>query len=131
VSHVDIHEHAQQDLDQLWEGDPAAAASVLVVLEQVSADPRAIDFLTTHGNNRIKTSTVNLNAWEVAKRRFGANLWRMRVLDAPATGYRIIYGYHWQTRQICVFAIVHKDQFDYDDLTSDIARRILADWNAL
>lgn len=53
------------------------------------------------------------------------------VLDTPATVYRVVYGYHWHTRQVCILAIVHKDEFDYDNLNSSLAQRILADWRAI
>jgi mRNA-degrading endonuclease RelE of RelBE toxin-antitoxin system len=127
--HLDIHTHADEDLDRLWETDPNAAAAVQVVLEQLEADPKAIDKLTTYGDNVIGRNRVNVKPWETAKKK--GNLWRFRVFDTPATSYRVVYGYHWQTRQICVLAIIHKDKFDYDDLSNSLAQRILADWRAL
>jgi mRNA-degrading endonuclease RelE of RelBE toxin-antitoxin system len=129
IMHIDIHDHAQEDLDALWLSDPEAAAAVQVALEQVEADPKFIDKLTTHGNNIFGANNINVKAW-LAVKRF-ANLWRFRALDTPATSYRVVYGYHWQTRQICIFAIVHKETFDYDDLNSDVAKRILGDWKQL
>lgn len=127
--HVDVHVHAQDDLDLIWEKEPEAAATIHVVLEQLEADPRAIDKLTTHGDNVVGDTTVNVKHWQAIRRK--ADLWRFRALDTPATSYRVIYGYQWQTQQLCVLAIVHKEEFDYDDLDSDLARRIIADWRAL
>lgn len=127
--HLDIHQNAAQDLRDLRADNPKAAAAVAVALEQIQADPKAIDKLTTYGNSIVGTAYLNIKPWELARRR--GNLWRFRVLDTPATVYRVIYGYHWQTRQICVLAVVHKEKFDYDDLNSDLARRIPADWSAL
>lgn len=127
--YIDVHHNAREDIRQLAATEKKAAAAVLVVLEQLSADPKAIDKLTTHGDNFVGVSRLNVKRWESA--RGLGNLWRFRVLDTPATVYRVVYGYHWQTRQLCVLAVVHKDQFDYDDLTSNISKRILADWRSL
>lgn len=127
--HIDVHNHAKQDLDQLWHDNPSAAASVEVVLEQLAADPRVIDKLTTYGDNAVGQNLINVKSWQ--KVRSIANLWRFRILETPATTYRIIYGYHWQTSQLCVFAVVKKETYDYDDLESSINQRILADWQDL
>lgn len=127
--HIDVHKHAREDLEQLWCDNPKAAASVVVILEQLEADPRIIHKLTTHGDNFIGKNLVNVKSWQ--KVRGIANLWRFRILETPATGYRVIYGYHWQTSQLCVFAVVDKRTYDYDNLESSINKRILADWRDL
>lgn len=129
IIHVDVHTHAKEDLDLIWESDPEAAATTLAVLEQLEADPKAIDKLTSYGQNDVGATLINVKPWQ--KMRKKADLWRFRILDTPATSYRVIYGYQWQTRQLCVLAIVHKEKFDYDDLNSPLAFRILADWRAL
>lgn len=128
IKSISVHFNAAADLRQLWEDDRNAAAAVAVVLEQLGADPNAIDILTTFGNNNAGTHRINVRTWESA--RGLGNLWRFRVLDTPATNYRVVYGYHWQTRQLCVLAVVLKTEFDYE-LNSDIAKRILADWREL
>lgn len=129
--HLDIHEHAEADLERLWESDPDAAAAIEVVLEEMQADPRLIDKLTQHGNNPFgQASVVNVKLWVSARNKRG-NLWRFRVLNTPATKYRVVYGYHSQTRQVCVLAVAEKGvEFDYDT-SSDLARRIKRDWLAL
>lgn len=126
--HIDLHKHAAEDLRQLKVADPAAAAAVMVVLEQIEADPKAIDKLTSHGDNFFGAVRLGVKQWQASKGQ--ANLWRFRVFDSPATVYRVVYGYHWQTKQICIFAVVHKEKFNYE-LDSDIAIRILADWRAI
>ena len=126
--HVDIHDHAKADLHSLRVTAPRAAAAVLVALQQIEADPRVIDKLTTHGENEFGAVRIGVRQWE--KTKGIANLWRFRVFDTPATVYRVIYGYHYQTKQICVLAVVHKEEFNYE-LDSDIARRILDDWRGI
>jgi mRNA-degrading endonuclease RelE of RelBE toxin-antitoxin system len=127
--HIDIHKHALLDIQLLKSVNKQAAAAVLVTLELLEDDPKAIDKLTTRGDNFIDIYRLNVKRWESAKRV--GNLWRFRILDTPATSYRIVYGYHWQTRQLCVLAVVHKEEFDYDNLDSEISKRILADWNSI
>lgn len=130
IMQVDLHEHAVEDIRALRRTDPSAAAAVLVALAEIEADPRIIDKLTTHGNNAVGSNTINVKAWQHARSRT-QDLWRFRVLDTPATSYRVVYGYHWATRQVVVLAVVHKEHLNYDDLTSDLSRRILADWRAV
>jgi mRNA-degrading endonuclease RelE of RelBE toxin-antitoxin system len=126
---ISVHENAQRDLAQLLHIDKKAVAAVLTTLEQVKADPQVLDKLTTHGVNHLGSARVNVKPWRAMQSK--ANLWRIRILDTPATCYRVVYGYHWQTKQICVFAVVHKEKFDYDDLNSDLSRRIQEDWESL
>ena len=128
--HVDLHHHAVDDLRALAVSESAAAAAVFAVIEQLEHDPKLIDKLTQHGNNVVGEGEINVKRWQSAKSTKG-DLWRFRVLNSPATTYRVVYGYFWPTRQICVLAVVQKDGFDYDDLSSPIAQRILADWRSL
>lgn len=130
IMHVDVHNNAADDIRRLRAADPPAAAAVLVALAQLEADPQVVDKLTTHGNNPLGEGAINVKGWIEARKRT-PDLWRFRVLDTPATSYRVVYGYNWVTRQIVVLAVVHKDEMTYDDLTSDLARRILADWRSI
>lgn len=129
IVRVDVHLHAKQDLLCLKAVDMKAAAAIAIALAQIEADPAFIDKLTTHGNNNFGPISLGVKRWESMKKH--GNLWRFRVLDTPATSYRVVYGYQWQTRQLCVLAIIHKEDFDYDDTNSYCAKRIAADWRAL
>lgn len=129
IVHIDLHLHAKQDLFDLMAVDKRAAAAIAITIEQIEADPSAIDKLTTHGNNDFGQVRLGIKRWESMQRH--GNIWRFRVLDTPATSHRVVYGYQWQTRQLCVLAIVHKEAFDYDDINSDLAKRIAADWRNL
>lgn len=131
---VDLRKNAEEDIRKLLITNKPAAAAVMVALEQIEADPKAFDKLTTHGDDPAvgKNDPVRLGIkrWETAKRN-SIFLWRFRIFDTPATVYRVVYGYHWQTKQICILAVIHKEEFDYDNLDSDIAKRILDDWRAI
>lgn len=128
---LDIHEDAESDLDRLWRVDPRAAAAVVATLQQLSADPRLIDKLTTHGNNPVGAQEINVKRWQRARGFRHGDLWRFRALNTPATSYRVVYGFHIQTRQVCVLGVAHKDQFDYDDLANPFAQRVIAAWRTL
>ena len=126
--HIDVHVHAKEDLDRLWRGNRGAAAKVVAVLQEMQADPNLVEKLTRHGDSVVGAAHLNVKRWQKAKPV--GSLWRFRILDSPATSHRVVYGYHYQTRQLCVLAVVHKDEFDYE-LNSDLSRRILADWSSL
>lgn len=127
--YVDICKSAEADIRALRKSNVKAATEIATTLELIEEDPDAIKKLTRHGDNVFGAARLNVKRWEAAQRT--GNLWRFRILDSVATSCRIVYGYHWQTRTICVLAVVKKEDFDYDDLSSDISRRILEDWRAL
>ena len=127
TSAFDICENAAADLDRLWDSDPKAAAAVVVALDEVLADPALIEKLTTQGDVEFETQRLGIKKWREAQRSPN-NLWRFRILNTPATSYRVVYGFHWQLRHVCVLAITHKDQLNYDNLDEDLSERILSDW---
>ena len=61
--HVDIHDNAIVDLRRLKSVEPRAAATILATLEQIEADPNAIDKLTTHGDNHIGVERLGVKRW--------------------------------------------------------------------
>ena len=126
--YADTHKHAKEDLDKLWENNPAAAAEIQVLIEELQRDPDAIDKLTTRGDNNVGGATINVKDWK--SMRLKGNVWRFRAIDTPATGYRVIYIYHWESRHLCFLAIADKDNFDYDNHSSELNKRIIADVQA-
>lgn len=130
VKSVRIHPHMLQDLENEDVPDEVVA-DILSLLEQIEADPLVVDKLTTHGDNEFGSTTVNVKRWQTMRSNRRDDLWRFRILDCPATTYRIVYGYEMKARKIHVLALVHKDEFDYDDHDTPIAKRILADWLAI
>lgn len=128
IVHIDIHNSAAADLARLWGLDAAAAAEITVVLEELQSDPTIADQLNRYGDAQIGQHLLNVRRWQAAKPH--APFWRFRVLNTPATRYRVIYSHHLRNRQLCVLAIAHKDDFDYE-LDSDLGKRILSDWRSL
>jgi mRNA-degrading endonuclease RelE of RelBE toxin-antitoxin system len=123
---IDLLPGAVQDIDSLCQSDPDALGTILPFLEEASADPALIDKFTTPGDVVFPHFHTNVKRWAGARRT--CNFFRIRVLDSPATSYRVVYGYNWHERRIGVLAIVHKDYFDYG-LQSELAQRIFDDWH--
>ena len=117
---------AERDIEQLEATDPDALAAVLTFLDEAEADPQLEQKLTTVGDVQFENVRVSIKRW--ARVQSAGNLLRVRILDTPATVYRVIYGYDWRKRRIGILAIVHKDHCDYDP-QSELARRILDDWD--
>ncbi len=60
--------------------------------QEAEADEEIIEKCTTHGDIEIGSNVVNVKGWVEARRSIG-NLFRFRILNTPATSYRIVYGY--------------------------------------
>jgi len=123
---IDVLPGAEEDIERLEAADPDALSAVLAFIEEAEADAELETKLTTVGNVQFGDFLVNIRRWVLAQS--SGNLLRLRILDTPATVYRVVYGFNWRRRRVGVLAIVHKDKFDYE-IDSRLARRILADWN--
>lgn len=137
ISSVSVHQNAKQDLHNLKASNLKAFSDIIVLLQELSNKPdKTIDQLMTHGDTNASGFDINAKQW-LAVRKIANNLWRLRLFSMPegfsteASKYRIIYGYHYQTRQLCILAVVKREDFDYDDLTTPINQRIIQDWNSI
>jgi hypothetical protein len=122
---IDLLSGAQTDLLALRRSDPEAFAAVVAFLEEAAVDDELIQKFTTYGNVVINLSEVNVKRWVQASGI--GNLFRIRILNTPATVYRVIYGYDWRSGRIGILAVVHKDNFTYE-ITGQLADRIRDDW---
>jgi mRNA-degrading endonuclease RelE of RelBE toxin-antitoxin system len=122
---VDLLPGARTDLRALRQSDPDALAAVVAFIQEAEVDDELIEKCTTTGNVQIGANRINVKPWAAARRT--DNLFRFRILDSPATGYRVVYGYDWHTRRIGILAIVSKDNFDYE-ISGALADRIYEDW---
>jgi hypothetical protein len=123
---MDLLPGAKADLRELRRSNPDALAAVMTFLQEAEADEKLIEKCTTSGDSVFGTSLVNIKPWR-AQRCRSNNLFRFRILDTPATVYRIVYGFDWRSRRIGILAVVHKDDFHYA-ITGDLATRINDDW---
>ncbi|MGB5103264.1 MAG: hypothetical protein WBO04_08085 [Steroidobacteraceae bacterium] len=127
MRNIDLLPGGRTDLAALRVKDRTAAAEIVALLEEADADPRIFEKLTTHGDVTIgKGHLVNVVGW-VAARRGSNNLFRLKALDPPVPGYRVLYGFDWHTRRIGILAVVRRGDDTYE-LDGNLARRILEDW---
>jgi mRNA-degrading endonuclease RelE of RelBE toxin-antitoxin system len=122
---IDILPGAENDIELLEQTDPAALAVVLAFLDEARADAKLIDKFASRGDINLRQFRANVKPW--VRARATDNLFRIRILDTPATVYRVVYGYDWRKRRIGILAILHKEAFDYE-IDSQIAERIFNDW---
>jgi hypothetical protein len=122
---IDILSGAQDDLDDLSRSDPEAFATIMAFLQEAAADSKLLEKWTTHGDAQINDKVFSVKRW-VEGRRIG-ELYRIRILDTPATSYRIVYGYHWPLQLFGILAVVHKSQLTYE-INDPLADRIRDDW---
>ena len=118
---------ALDDIRALKVSDPGALAVVMTFLQEAEADPELLTKFTSYGKVKINETTADIKRW-VAARGIG-NIFRIRILDTPATNYRVIYGFDWRSRKIGLLAVRHKDEFNYE-ITGKLADRIRDDWRS-
>lgn len=123
---ISIHNNAKNDLLAIKQVDRHSAALILTFLQELKIDPDWLNKLLMYGDNQISDQGFNAQEWQALKKT--ANLWRLKLLDCPAFGYRVIYGYHWQIQYLVIYAVVDRRDFNYE-VDTDISRRILSDWN--
>lgn len=128
---TDLNESAQADLLKLIDSDPDAAADIIVALEQIEADPLAITKLRMHGISKYSDGLGEVKNWIEASKISSVGLWRFKALQCVAEKYRIVYGVNVYTKTMCILAIVERGKLNYDDLTTELNQRILADWERL
>ncbi len=112
----------------LKKADPDALSVVVAFLQEAAADSDLINKSTSYGEIEIGANLVSVKPW-IKARNAGDNLFRYRILDTPATVYRIVYGYDWHTRRIGILAVVHRDKFKYA-ISGELADRIQNDWDS-
>jgi mRNA-degrading endonuclease RelE of RelBE toxin-antitoxin system len=126
---IEILPGAQADLEALALKNPRAAATIATFLEEAHADSDIVDKCTSATPVEIvigQFPVVSARPW-INARGDNDNLFRFRLLETPATNYRVVYGYDWRSRQIGILAVVKRKEFDYG-LSGDLARRIRNDW---
>jgi len=115
-----------EDLRALAASSPRAAATVMVLLQELSADPSVLEAVTERAEVWLGRLRISLSPWHAARRQ-NDNLSRIRILDSPATAYRVIVGFDWRQRRFAVLAVLPKDRNTYE-ISSILGRRIIAAW---
>lgn len=125
---IDLLPGALSDLRELRTSNPKAHAVVAAFLQEAQSDNELlIKWTVGDGDIEVGPFDASVKRW-VKGSNFIGNLFRIRVLNTPATEYRIVYGYDWHTQRIGLLAVLHKSVFDYEIKTA-IANRIRSDWD--
>jgi hypothetical protein len=89
-----VHADAKEDLDLLRKQDPATAARIVAVLQEIQSDQGLLDALTAqdygaYGSKPIHVTKVQ-KLWQA-----GADIWRLKIWELENQGIRqrIIYAY--------------------------------------
>lgn len=117
---------AKSDLWAMAVSSPKAAAAVVALLQELSADCSVLEAVTECADIRLGRLRISVSPWRAARERRN-NLSRIRILDSPATGFRVIVGFDWRQRRAAVLAVIPKDDHTYE-IFSDRGRRIVAQW---
>ena len=127
---LEVHEDAEDDLDDLYEKDEDAAADIDVFLQEVKGSQEMMDNLTRNGYvHHGEGASFNVAEWQKTKLS-KYNLWRVRLLYlAGASNYRIVYAFHAGEYRYYVLAVLHRD-FNYDP-NHERTKRILALYDSL
>jgi len=125
-----IHQDAEEDLEQIWDSEPDAAARILVMLEECEGNQGLLDRLTQHEFGARGVDEFNVSRWQERWHK-GDNLWRLKVWDLEDKDlrYRIIYAFIPQSRHYHVLAIAPRD-FNYDP-SHPLYRRIINTYQEL
>ena len=122
---------AERDLEALFRADQAAWRIVVAFLEELDGSAEAITGLSRDTEVRLGRFRLNVKHWQAARKN-NDNLSRIRILDSPATGYRIFFGHDWRTDCVAILAVLSKHDGDLIYETSSIpGRRITNEWREI
>jgi hypothetical protein len=128
-----ISDEAREDLDAIWQVDPAAAAAIKVLLDELRGSQALLNDLTTHGLEvELPAGRFDIKKWHKQQRR-GRNLFRIRAWrpNGAAINYRIVYVLELGTRRYYVLGIHRRNVLNYDDENSHAVQRILAAYDRI
>lgn len=119
-----VHDDAQNDIDELWETEPDAAAGILVVLQELQGNEQLRDGLLEHRFGSNHSADFEVQKW-VEQWQQKRDLWRLKVwaLEDIGIRYRVIYAYSIRRKSYHVLAVVHRD-FDYAE-DHPVSQRVL------
>ena len=120
---IEVLSGATSDLWAMAAGSPQAAAAVVALLQELSADSSVLEAVTERADIWLGRLRISVAPWRAARERRN-NLSRIRILDSSATGFRVFIGFDWRQRRA---AVLPKDEHTYE-IFSDRGRRIVAEW---
>lgn len=125
---LEIHEDAENDLEDLKKSHPDVAVSILVTLQEIQSDQELLDSLTVYNYGIDRTAKYHVVKWK-SFWSLGIDLWRLKIWELESIGskYRIVYAYIRGQRVYVVLGIAHRD-WDYDE-DHKFTKRIIDAYN--
>ena len=108
---IEVLSGATSDLWAMAAGSPPAA--VVALLQELSADFSVLEAITERADIWLGRLRISVAPWRAARERRN-NLSRIRILDSPATNFRMIVGFDWRQRRAAVLAVLPKDEHTYE-----------------
>lgn len=139
---LSIHPHVREDLKRLTAGAGVLERQVkfrlLSLLDAFRQSPSLQQAMLTQGNFVEGDKAYDTAQWIEQKRKTGLSLWRLKQVqhfdfsdETPILArYRIIYkveSLYPNDKKIIVLAVVDRREFNYEDGTTELSRRILQD----
>lgn len=125
-----LHDDAEDDLENLWDEAPEAAARIAVLLEELEGNQDLLDRLTQHDFGSYHSADFHVSKW-VEQWKKGKDIWRLKVWELEDKGlqYRVVYAFVPVKSHYHVLGIVPRD-FNYD-ADHQLTKRILAAYENL
>lgn len=125
---LEIHEDAENDLEDLKKSHPDVAVNILVHLQEIKNDQELLDSLTVYNFGADRTAKYHVVKWWSFWKQ-GIDLWRLKIWELEDIGsqYRIVYAYMRGQREYAVLGIAHRD-WDYDE-DHEFTKRVIDAYN--
>lgn len=124
---IEVHNDATDDLLGIQKANPDDFVKLVVFVQQIKADKHLTSKLLENGYGSDWSEPISVKKWISILKIEHIPLWRLRSMELEKHGlkYRFIYFYHYPTRKYIIMAIVRREEFDYDDTTNEIRKRII------
>jgi len=125
---IEVHNDAVDDLRGIQIKNLDHFIKIAAFVQQLKADRCLISRLLDNGFGSDWDEPINVKKWISASKIEHIPLWRLRAIDLEKSElkYRFIYFYHYPTKTNIIMAIVHRDEFDYDDTNNEIRKRVIS-----
>ncbi|MCK9504675.1 MAG: hypothetical protein M0Q95_10900 [Porticoccaceae bacterium] len=128
---IEVHNDAVSDLRYIHQLNKDDSVKLAAFIQQLKADKYLISKLLEHGFGSDWDEPINVKKWNSTSKIERILLWRLRSIELERKGlrYRFIYLYYHPEKKYIIMAIVHRDEFDYDDPNHEIRKRIISSIN--
>lgn len=124
-----VCEEAESDLDDIYDIDEDAGATIEVFLQEVRGNQDMLDRLSSSNYRSYGDNDFDVKRWIEAWRTMA--VWRIRVYncDGAAKNYRVIFTFHPIEKRYYILGVVPRD-FDYDP-NHQLSKRIASTYSEL